>query len=760
VKTRLFGIVFLCVIISVAGIVVPETSVSADTGTVVNFPDHNLATAIRSAINKPAGNILESDLINLTSLAASNDEISDLTGLQYCVNLSSLDLDSNQIDSVSPLSGLSNLEMLRLCYNQIRDVSPLANLTSLQYLGIGNNPLTDISVVSKLTNITGLDISFCPINNVSAISHLAKLQNLQLQGYQLPDTNSADKSILSSLSGLASLNLYDTQLHDISFLTDLTNLSYINLGANAINDLSPLTFLTKIQNLCLSINQINDLSPLVANRGLTTGETIDLTYNCLNISAGSQNTKDIGTLVNQGVIVNYLPQQYSLTTTSLISSINPMVSGQIVTFTASLNPAPDGGTIQFECNGSLLGSPVTVISGQASYATSALAAGIFAITALYQGDANFAPSMSFLNQTVNTAFDTLASLRISGSTTSFPLMKGMLGIPSVGGLGTGGTFQQNTLVTWNADVEQGDDVVGINDCASGDNDIGLSSTLTSALTSQLSGTSVTYKEFARDGICIIANSGVTGLSNLTLNQVARIFGTVPNQSAITTWSSLGATSTGADNIVAIGREFSSGERDTLDGALAGTFPGWTDTSVNPAYRENSDGALITAVSNTKGAIAYVSFGYLMQDQAGVTIFNISKDTTYPVPSPSNLFYVTPSALSITSGSYPIVTTLKFLTNTIGSANSANANTFINYMLSRLGQDDTANVGFIKLNPDEDVNGDGKINVSDIALMGTKWLQKGSPGWCPEDINQDGKVNISDIALIGQWWLMSYPRINN
>ena len=215
----------------------------------------------------------------------------------------------------------------------------------------------------------------------------------------------------------------------------MTNLNYLNLGANAINNLSPLAFLTKIQNLCLSINQINDISPLVANRGLTTGDIIDLTYNCLDTSAGSQNMKDIGTLVHEGVIVNYLPQQYSLTITSLISSINPIVFGQIVTFTANINPAPDGGTIQFECNGNLLGSPVTVSSGQASYTTSALTVGTFTITALYQGDANFAPSVSFLNQTVNTAFDTLASLRISGSTTCFPIMQGMLGIPSVGGIG-------------------------------------------------------------------------------------------------------------------------------------------------------------------------------------------------------------------------------------------------------------------------------------------------------------------------------------
>ena len=69
-------------------------------------------------------------------------------------------------------------------------------------------------------------------------------------------------------------------------------------------------------------------------------------------------------------------------------------------------------------------------------------------------------------------------------------------------------------------------------------------------------------------------------------------------------------------------------------------------------------------------------------------------------------------------------------------------------------------GFIKLNPDADVNRDGHINIQDIGLTGTKWLQTGSPGWCPEDVNQDGHVNVSDVGRIGQWWLITYTRINN
>ena len=268
---------------------------------------------------------------------------------------------------------------------------------------------------------------------------------------------------------------------------------------------------------------------------------------------------------------------------------------------------------------------------------------------------------------------------------------------------------------------------------------------------------VTYTEFARDGVCIIANANVTGISNLTVDQIARIFGTVSGQPAITTWSSLGATSTGADNIVVFGREVGSGTRDTLDGVVAGAFSGWTDTSV--ATRKNSSSDILAAISSTPGAIGYEAYGYVSQNHTGVTINSISGNTVYPVPSTGfDLRGADPP--SITSNGYPLARTLKMETNTNGSTNSAHATQLKTYMLSRLGQDDVATAGFVKLNPDEDVNADGHINISDIASIGTVWLQTNlsNPGWIAQDVNQDGKINISDIALIGQWWLLSYTKI--
>ena len=91
----------------------------------------------------------------------------------------------------------------------------------------------------------------------------------------------------------------------------------------------------------------------------------------------------------------------STTATSLTSSANPSNLGQLVTFTATVNPVPDGGMLQFQENGTNLGSPLKLNgSGQAACSISMLPVGSDTITAVYEGDNNFASSTGALTQTV------------------------------------------------------------------------------------------------------------------------------------------------------------------------------------------------------------------------------------------------------------------------------------------------------------------------------------------------------------------------
>ena len=118
-------------------------------GDVVNTPDPNLEAAIREAIEKPIGDIYESDLLGLAKLYASGRDITDLNGLEYCTNLIQLSLRNNQISDISPLSGLASLTQLSLWDNQISDIEPLVNNLGLSLgdsVDLGGNPLSTISI--------------------------------------------------------------------------------------------------------------------------------------------------------------------------------------------------------------------------------------------------------------------------------------------------------------------------------------------------------------------------------------------------------------------------------------------------------------------------------------------------------------------------------------------------------------------------------------------------------------------------------------
>ena len=90
------------------------------------------------------------------------------------------------------------------------------------------------------------------------------------------------------------------------------------------------------------------------------------------------------------------------TSTVVLSSLNPSLVGQSVTFTATVTGTTPTGTVQFKDGAANLGSPVALVGGTAAFSTSSLAAGTHSITAVYSGDADDATSTSPpISQAVN-----------------------------------------------------------------------------------------------------------------------------------------------------------------------------------------------------------------------------------------------------------------------------------------------------------------------------------------------------------------------
>jgi hypothetical protein len=107
------------------------------------------------------------------------------------------------------------------------------------------------------------------------------------------------------------------------------------------------------------------------------------------------------------------------TTTTLVSSLNPSLVGQAVTFTATVSSTagtpPNGETVTFY-NGSAVLGTAPLSGGIASLTTSSLPVGTFTITATYPGDTNFAASTSpGLRQVVNSTTKSATSTALASS---------------------------------------------------------------------------------------------------------------------------------------------------------------------------------------------------------------------------------------------------------------------------------------------------------------------------------------------------------
>ncbi len=255
---------------------------------VMDWKDANLEAGMREITDITEGDIMLSDVWEITELDLSECGISDISALSELTNLQKLELWKNNIGNISEISGLTNLQVLNLTSNAISDIRALNGLTNLQELYLVNNAISDISALSGLMNLQKLGLGGNSIDDISVISGLTNLQVLNLS-----DTAISDINALSSLTNLQGLNLCNNAISDISALSGLTNLQELYLDDNAISDISALSGLTNLQELWLAGNAISDYSPVDF-----VPEVVDdiaaMYLNCIDLDEFTQELREIG----------------------------------------------------------------------------------------------------------------------------------------------------------------------------------------------------------------------------------------------------------------------------------------------------------------------------------------------------------------------------------------------------------------------------------------------------------------------------------
>lgn len=280
----------------------------------VSFEDREFEKMLRKIINKPSGEIYNTDLIDIKEIIifgeiAKNPDhceytmdlekvlyweenesyeergkIKSLNDLKWFKRLERLDMSYQDISDISILSDLKNLKVVELSYNNITDISPLKNMTNLKGLHLAGLKLNDISWLSNFLKLTSLTLEGNQIGDISPLAKLTNLNELYLRGNKIKDI-----SPLSKLTNLIKLSL-GNQINDISPLSELTNLYYLDLSVNQIRDISPLENLVNLHYLFLQSNQISDINPL---KNLTKLEKVHLADNDIDDYIPIDNLRNI-----------------------------------------------------------------------------------------------------------------------------------------------------------------------------------------------------------------------------------------------------------------------------------------------------------------------------------------------------------------------------------------------------------------------------------------------------------------------------------
>ncbi len=117
-------------------------------------------------------------------------------------------------------------------------------------------------------------------------------------------------------------------------------------------------------------------------------------------------------------------------------------------------------------------------------------------------------------------------------------------------------------------------------------------------------------QIAKQGWIVVANLGVTGITNLTTAQEKSIW-----TGAVTNWKDVG----GPDlPIVLILRPTSSGTRATFKKVVLG---GASEAN-GQALTEDSNGAVTTAITKTPGSTSVIGFAYYQQNKAKLVAFQL------------------------------------------------------------------------------------------------------------------------------------------
>ena len=288
VETQLFGIKEA----------VTDKSLLKNTKT-VKLNDVNLYNALKNNLgrkltsyndNMQTITILNGILNEITFLDLSNNNITDLSGIENFTNLRDLKLEHNNISSIRPLLSLHNLNYINLNYNKLTTVPIEIKQSTLMQLTLAYNPIVDFSGLQEAKSIVNLDLEGTSITE----NDLNYLKNLKIVNLNLANTNVKDYTTLNNLEeGEAALQVLNINHNNDIVYTSIPKVTSLDISHTNINEdkFNLIPYTNNLQHVNISYTNIKNIGIIPVDQL----QIIDI--------SGNKNLINIDTIKNVGSVI-------------------------------------------------------------------------------------------------------------------------------------------------------------------------------------------------------------------------------------------------------------------------------------------------------------------------------------------------------------------------------------------------------------------------------------------------------------------------
>lgn len=221
----------------------------------VEFEDPGFEQIIRDAMDKPIGDIYESDLEQIKRLGIWNGSVL-LDDAKEGAPSSALK-NRDKLISLKDIQHLKNLEVLEIRSDSFTNYEYIVSLHSLKELSLGNSN-NDIAWINQLSSLETLSLSGMSIEVLPPLNGLQNLKTLILPSSVISTSTGA-----LELPNLEYLDLDSAEIEDLDFIKNLENLKFLNISwCTMLTDISGISGLTNLEILYMDRVRINKLNPL------------------------------------------------------------------------------------------------------------------------------------------------------------------------------------------------------------------------------------------------------------------------------------------------------------------------------------------------------------------------------------------------------------------------------------------------------------------------------------------------------------------